>query len=684
MEYFNGTEWVVGSEYTVSENGTYQFRVTDAAGNVTESSIEVANIDKVAPEFSIAYNDYLTESPVTLSVSDVVDDSEYTVEYFNGSEWVVGSEYTVSANGTYQFRVTDAAGNATVKEVVVDNIWSADAEIKPEVTPDFESVVVDGKMLHIDESHSEYANSEVQMAAGTTTVNVANGKKDNKSGAIEVTALEIGSISKVDDADGVNNLTAGKYTDVKVNGNIEALGKLSAGNEAEIKVAGTVIGTDANQTVKIGNDSKAVFGDIDLKGGTNNISIGARSEFEAGTVAGVSKLTVANGKQGADAEFVADALVGTAKNNTLTFGNYNDTTVDVKIDLGDGKDTVNFGKNSSSSVGAIANVETIKIGANSGFYADSVTGLNKLTVANGKQVGDGQVYIAEISGTEKNDTLTFGNYNDTSVDVKIDLGDGKDTVNFGKNSSSRVGAIANVETIKIGANSGFHADSVTGLNKLTVANGKQGEEGWGYIAEISGTEKNDTITLGNWNVAWIGSVDFGDGKDTLNLGSNGELYATSLDFGDGKDTLSIGKNSTLSVEEIKNLETLNASKGSVIEFSNGADDVVFDSAMKGSWKNATIMDEAGALVLGENSVNVYSNEYDVFSFTADQNGRLTLDGDDAVTFEYQMAGSDKWLVYNDSIDLAAGDELNIRVAVDFEDKKDKFAKTSASFTAELA
>ena len=684
VEYFNGTEWVVGSEYTVSENGTYQFRVTDAAGNVTESSIEVANIDKVAPEFSIAYNDYLTESPVTLSVSDVVDDSEYTVEYFNGSEWVVGSEYTVSANGTYQFRVTDAAGNATVKEVVVDNIWSADAEIKPEVTPDFESVVVDGKMLHIDESHSEYANSEVQMAAGTTTVNVANGKKDNKSGAIEVTALEIGSISKVDDADGVNNLTAGKYTDVKVNGNIEALGKLSAGNEAEIKVAGTVIGTDANQTVKIGNDSKAVFGDIDLKGGTNNISIGARSEFEAGTVAGVSKLTVANGKQGADAEFVADALVGTAKNNTLTFGNYNDTTVDVKIDLGDGKDTVNFGKNSSSSVGAIANVETIKIGANSGFYADSVTGLNKLTVANGKQVGDGQVYIAEISGTEKNDTLTFGNYNDTSVDVKIDLGDGKDTVNFGKNSSSRVGAIANVETIKIGANSGFHADSVTGLNKLTVANGKQGEEGWGYIAEISGTEKNDTITLGNWNVAWIGSVDFGDGKDTLNLGSNGELYATSLDFGDGKDTLSIGKNSTLSVEEIKNLETLNASKGSVIEFSNGADDVVFDSAMKGSWKNATIMDEAGALVLGENSVNVYSNEYDVFSFTADQNGRLTLDGDDAVTFEYQMAGSDKWLVYNDSIDLAAGDELNIRVAVDFEDKKDKFAKTSASFTAELA
>ena len=149
--------------------------------------------------------------------------------------------------------------------------------------------------------------------------------------------------------------------------------------------------------------------------------------------------------------------------------------------------------------------------------------------------------------------------------------------------------------------------------------------------------------------------------------------------------MSIGKNSTLSVEEIKNLETLNASKGAVINFNNGADDVVFDTAMKGYWKNATIMDDAGLLVLGENSVNVYSNEYDVFSFTADKDGKLTFASDnDDVKFEYQIAGDDKWLVYNDSISLTEGDALNIRVAVDFEDKKDKFAKTSASFTAELA
>ena len=56
VEYFNGSEWVAGNSLTITENGTYQFRVTDAAGNVTEKSVVVDKIDKVAPTLDISGN----------------------------------------------------------------------------------------------------------------------------------------------------------------------------------------------------------------------------------------------------------------------------------------------------------------------------------------------------------------------------------------------------------------------------------------------------------------------------------------------------------------------------------------------------------------------------------------------------------------------------------------------------
>ena len=119
MEYFNGENWVAGSSLTVAENGTYQFRVTDAAGNVTTKDFVVGNIDKVAPTLEItADKTALTNKDVVLTAAV----SDGVVEYFNGTEWVAGDKLTVSENGTYQFRVTDAAGNVTTKDFVVENI----------------------------------------------------------------------------------------------------------------------------------------------------------------------------------------------------------------------------------------------------------------------------------------------------------------------------------------------------------------------------------------------------------------------------------------------------------------------------------------------------------------------------------------------------------------------------------
>ena len=204
--------------------------------------------------------------------------------------------------------------------------------------------------------------------------------------------------------------------------------------------------------------------------------------------------------------------------------------------------------------------------------------------------------------------------------------------------------------------------------------------------DLAGTAGNDTVSLGNYNDAFIGTVNLGAGNDQLKLGSNSELIVDVIDFGAGNDTLSIGKNSVVSVTEIKGMETLKGSKGSTLEINNGADtDVKFDSTLKGSWDKVTVLDDAGELALGDNGINVYANEWDVFEFASPESGKLTLESSDAVKFEYRFSGADNWLVYSEGSAIALnGNDLSIRVSVDLEEKKDKFAKFSASFKAELA
>ena len=55
MEYFDGSKWVElqNNTLTISENGTYLFRVTDAAGNVTEQSVVVDKIDNTSVPHSL-------------------------------------------------------------------------------------------------------------------------------------------------------------------------------------------------------------------------------------------------------------------------------------------------------------------------------------------------------------------------------------------------------------------------------------------------------------------------------------------------------------------------------------------------------------------------------------------------------------------------------------------------------
>lgn len=43
------SDWISYEEYAVDANGTWTIRVKDNAGNISETEIEVSNIDKEAP-----------------------------------------------------------------------------------------------------------------------------------------------------------------------------------------------------------------------------------------------------------------------------------------------------------------------------------------------------------------------------------------------------------------------------------------------------------------------------------------------------------------------------------------------------------------------------------------------------------------------------------------------------------
>jgi hypothetical protein len=119
--------WVSGSvaTFTITNNGTYQFKAEDFVGNITTQSITISNIDKVAPSLTITPNTTSwTNQDVVLTVEGTdVGSGVKRIRLPNG-DWVNNSvvTYIVSQNGTYTFTVEDNVGNQTTKSITINNI----------------------------------------------------------------------------------------------------------------------------------------------------------------------------------------------------------------------------------------------------------------------------------------------------------------------------------------------------------------------------------------------------------------------------------------------------------------------------------------------------------------------------------------------------------------------------------
>jgi uncharacterized protein YpmS len=113
--------------YLVTTNGTYNFVITDNAGNSTTKSITVSNIDKTVPTGTLAQTPTsATNGDVTLNLTAIADtggSGYYRTKLPNGTfVTTTSASEIVTANGAYSFVIYDNAGNSTTKTITVTNI----------------------------------------------------------------------------------------------------------------------------------------------------------------------------------------------------------------------------------------------------------------------------------------------------------------------------------------------------------------------------------------------------------------------------------------------------------------------------------------------------------------------------------------------------------------------------------
>lgn len=107
-------------DFVVSQNGTYSFKVTDKAGNVSVQSITVSSIDCVVPTISLSAPTDWTNQPFDITIETNDDYSGVArIKLPDSTEPTEVTSFEVSQNGVYYFTVYDKAGNSTTDSIEV-------------------------------------------------------------------------------------------------------------------------------------------------------------------------------------------------------------------------------------------------------------------------------------------------------------------------------------------------------------------------------------------------------------------------------------------------------------------------------------------------------------------------------------------------------------------------------------
>ena len=480
------------------------------------------------------------------------------------------------------------------------------------------------KSFTVKESSTELADVDVSMKAGSTTLKVANGKKDDRL------EFAIGNVGKDAEKGGTNHIKVGNFADAEINGTIESMGNVSVGKESTLTVGSGLTGQSGKNTLKLGTNADAeINGTVALKGDNNAVNVGSGAKLTVkGDLKDVSSLKLSSeSKEKETCVIVEGDYVAAERNNSITLGKDATLIITKAIDNG----------GVSSGTGT-----TIKLGKDSYMRSESINGLSGLTVG-----ADAEFETGSIDGTFKNNKITVSSNAESFVAGDINLRGGKNSFVIGSDVEEVfVDSLSNVQTVTVGARSEADLGTITDVQKLTVASGSRTDATVLTAANVTGTEMNDTFNFGNYTDVTLGDVNFGAGKDTLKLGTD----------------------SKLTVKSIEGMEVFNAGKGAVLEVLDGE---VNMAGVTGSWQNASIIDHSEFdLVNKTGDGTVYANEWDLYTLEGSGVFSFTSDTEN-IDVEYWSESAGKW------VDLVAGEgafsyqngaQVRVSVGGDYADK----------------
>ena len=142
-------------ELTITSNGTYYFKATDAVGNKGVNAIKFSNIDTTVPVITLD-----GDNSTPLQCAKLTASTEIGLDIFWSSDnenWTkYESELNITSNGTYFFKATDAAGNMGTAQITFGNIDRVAPDIL-DITADV-TVMTNGKVIVMASASDDTGN----------------------------------------------------------------------------------------------------------------------------------------------------------------------------------------------------------------------------------------------------------------------------------------------------------------------------------------------------------------------------------------------------------------------------------------------------------------------------------------------------------------------------------------------
>ena len=605
----NQVTWIkIENTLLLTENGVYYFKAVNPLNGLESSSyttLEVNNIDNVPPELKIAGDtSTLTNQNVILTATS----NEGTVEYFDGSEMVVGNTSTVTENGTYQFRAPDAAGNITEQSVIVNKSITG--------------------LSHVDVFMSTKAWGDNVIFSGNTA---------SWGGAIR---NQGGTIIFGDTATFANNSASdGGAID---NGGVFTIGNEATftGNSADDGSGGAIFNGKGGDYADIGNNAKFESNSASANGGAIcnyiNLTIRDNAVF-SGNIAGGEGGAISNSRY-------STVIIG--KNSSFTSNQaswggaiYSEGNVSIG-------DTATFANNSVSfSVGgAICNKHgSFEIGDNATFANNSVSSSTGGAIYNNREfiIGSGVVFSGNTA--ENGSGGAIGNSGTLII--------GNNAVFKNNSASNSGGAIYNDGTITFGSAFFVTASDTIYNNGIIIVNENVSFAAVVTLNAESSLQNNGNIDL---NITKRTSVSEALISDWSRISGDGTLSITiAADQADGTYKLAQG------AEDFSGSITISTENESLGAVSVNADDFVYSNTTY----SLDLSDGELTLTIINSDTTPPEAPIAKLSTESPTNTDITVEvtySADSAVKQYKIGENGEWVDYTQSFAVVNNDTIYFR------------------------